>query len=297
MKGIIFVLSLLIASRVSGDDLALAKEAFGKFAEYQKENDPRILDLVAADCSGRVVQSDGSLEIVTLVPPGQFRAGIEAGIKKKEGHPDAYEEVAYKDHKDSIAVSGFIQSAKSDFRGPFQMTFKKDKAGAMKLSHASITFPLGKTPIKADALFEFVMPGEWKAAPIQKMDLGNGRTLHIGRASSKGGSLGYNAFEDRETKPEDHDIKEFHWAAIEPVIRAMKKNGAKEQEPFLGELTPGNKDQVYFIYPIEGPDKSVMRIRGITLRTKARIYTIFSVEASTADRELWQEVAKSFKEL
>ena len=84
MKGIIAIFCLLITARVSADDLALAKETFGKFAEYQKGNDPRILDLVAADCTGRIVQSDGTLEIVTSLPPGRFREGIEVGIKKKE---------------------------------------------------------------------------------------------------------------------------------------------------------------------------------------------------------------------
>lgn len=289
---------LLLAGRVSADDLALAKEAFGKFAEYQKTNDPRIVDLVAADCSGRVVQSDGTLEVVTLLPAGRFRALIETKVKKKEaGNEDTHEEVEYKDFKDSIAVSGVIHSAKSDFKAPFQMTLKKDAGGAMKISYVSLTFPLGETSIKGNDLFEFVMPGEWKTKPVKKVDIGEGRTLYAGDGTSENGSLVYTAFEDGNTKPEDHDLKEIHWAAVQPIATKMKKSGGKEKPSSVGELTPGDKDQLYFIYPVEMPDKSVVRIHGITIRAKTRTYTIFTVGASTADRDLWLAVAKSFKEL
>jgi len=297
MKKLIFAICLLLAARVSADDLTLAKEIFGKFADYQKNDDPRILDLVAADCSGRMVQSDGTLEIVTLVPPGRFRQGIEASLKKKEGNPNPYEDVEYKAHKDSVSVSGVVQFVKDDFEGPFQMTLKKDEGGAMKIRYAMITFPLGSTPIKSHDLFEFVMPGEWKTKAAKKLDIGEGRTVYPGGAVSDSGSLGYTAFEDGKTKPEDHDLKEFPWVVAGPLLKKAKQGGGKEMPPFIGELTPGNKDQVYFIYPVEGPDKEVMRIHGIVMRTDARIYTIFAKGTATVNKDLWLEVAKSFKEL
>jgi hypothetical protein len=297
MKKLIFAMCLLLAARVSADDLRLAKETFGKFAEYQKNDDPRILDLVAADCSGRIVQSDGTLEIVTLVSPGRFRQGIEAALKKKEGNPDPYEEVEYQAHKDSVSVSGVIKSVKTDFKGPFQMTLKKDEAGTMKIRYAMITFPLGSTPIKSHDLFEFVMPGEWKITAAKKADIGEERTVYSGGASSNSGSLGYTAFEDGKTKPENHDLKEFPWAAAGPLLKKLKQEGGKEKPPVIGELTPGNKDQVYFIYPVEGPDKEVMRIHGIVIRTDARIYTIFAAGTANVNKDLWLAVAKSFKEL
>ena len=297
MKKIIFAVCLLLAARVSADDLTLAKETFGQFAEYQKNADPRILDLIAADSSGQIVQSDGTLEIVTLVPPGRFRQGFEAAAKKKEGNPNPYEEVEYKAHKDSVSVSGVAKFVKDDFKGPFQMTLKKDEAGAMKIRYAVITVPLGRTPIKSHDLFEFVMPGEWKTKAAKKIDIGEGRTVYSGGAVSASGSLGYTAFEDGKTKPEDHDLKEFPWAVAEPLLKKAKQGGGKEMSPFIGELTPGNKDQVYFIYPVEGPDKEVMRIHGIVMRTDARIYTVFAAGTANANKDLWLAVAKSFKEL
>lgn len=298
MKRIIVVFCLLLAARVSADDLALAKEVFGKFTEYQKANDPRILDLVATDCTGRIVQSDGTLEVVTLLPPGRFRAGIEGNIKqKKAGNTDTYGEVEYEAFKDSIAISGAVHFVKGDSKGPFQMTLKKDKGGALKISYVSLTFPLGSTPIKGDKLFEFVMPGEWKTKPVEKVDLGEGRALYAGNGTSENGSLVYTVFEDGKTKPEDQDLKEIHWAAIQPIIANIKKSGAQEKPPLTGELAPGDKDRLYFIYPVELPDKSVVRIHGITIRTKVRTYTIFTVGASIVERDLWLAVAESFKEL
>lgn len=275
----------------------MAKEVFGNFEKYQKENDPRILDLVAANCTGRIVQSDGNFEVVTLLPAERFRQGIETSLKKKEVKADPYEEVEFKDFKDSIAVSGVVHLQARDFKGPFQMTLKKDNGGAMKISYVSITFPLGETPIKGEGLFEFVMPGEWKTKPLQKVALSEGRTLHTGGGTSQNGNLAYTVFEDPKTKPENQDLREFHWAAVEPIIKKMKATGGMEKTPFLGELTPGDKDQLTFTYPVEAPDKSVVRIRGISIRTKARVYTIFTVGSAIEDRELWLEVAKSFKEL
>ena len=297
MKEIILILCLLFAARVSADDLAQAKEVFGKFAEYQKNDDPRILDLVAADCSGRIVQSDGTLEIVTLVPPARFREGIEAALKKKEGNPNPYEQVDYEAYEDSVSVSGVIRYVKDDFEGPFQMTLKKGADGTMKIRYAAITFPLGSTPIKNPGLFEFVMPGDWKPGPVEKMDIGGGRTLHSGGAASDSGSLGYTVFVDRETKPEDHDLREFPLAAVGPLLKKAKQGGGKEMPAFTGELTPGNGDQIYFVYPVEGPDKTIMRVHGITVRTDTRIYTIFAVGTANANKDLWLAVAESFKEL
>lgn len=289
----------MLISPVFADDVALAKDAFGKFVRLQKANDRQVLDLISADCSGQLIQSDGEIEITVDIPKGQFIKGIEAAILQGEGQGEAepYEDVEFEASGNRINASGFIRYAKPDFKGPFSMAFTKNAEGELKITSMTITMPLTKTPIKSHELFEFTMPGKWTPGDGKKMNLGGAKTMYPGGATGQGGSLAYFAFEDSVTKTEDQDLKAFPAIVAGPIVKRLTAQGGKEEKSDFLDLTPGNKDHGYFIRTLVAPDGQRAFINGIIIRTKSRVYVIQTVGSASPNVELWRDVAKGFREL
>lgn len=299
MKLPFFALCLL-ASCALGDDLALAKKSFNQFVEHSNNNDPRIFDLLAPGCSGNFVLSDGTLKLETSMPAKVLRKFMESAIERKEEGGDSFENVKFDVFDGGVDAYGTLRPGKKDDKdGRFTVTLKKDGDGAMKVHYILFTFPLEKTPIRCHDLFEFVMPGEWQPEQVEKLDVGDGITLHPGAAKSEAGTLSYIAFDEEGVEPEDKRLEQMPMVVSEPIITAMRREGGRLTDPFVGKLTPENKDQVYFHFTLQGPKEDVppIYINGIALRTKKRIYTIHTVSAVSPNVELWRNVAKSFKEL
>lgn len=297
MKALLVATVLLVGQTVLADDVALAKASFEKFVDLQKANDRQLLDLISDDCSGKLMQSDGKIEIAVDVPKGQFAKSIEAAILQNEGKAAPYEEVEFKASGETINASGFIRYEDPDFKGPFSMAFTKNPAGDMKISSMMITVPLTRTPIKSHALFEFTMPGKWIAADGKKMDIGGGKTMYPGGARGQGGGLAYFAFEESVTKTEDLNLKAFPPIVAGPITKKLIAQGGKEEKSEFLELTPGNKDHGYFIQTLLDPQGGRFFINGIVVRTQARIYVIQTVGSFVPNVNLWRDVAKGFKEL
>lgn len=298
MKLPLISILLALAAPVFADDVALTKAAFEKFVQFQQADDRKILDLISADGSGRIISSDGELEIVSEIPEGKLVRAVEAAILQDDGEPEPYEKVEFKASGDTVSASGFIRYTKPDFEGPFSMDFTKNAAGEMKITSMTITIPLSKTPVKGHGLFGFVMPGKWSPADVNKQEVGEGRTMYPGMGSGQGGSLAYFAFQDATTKPEDQDLKAFPAVVGDPIVKRLTAQGGKEDGRWsFTDLTPGNKDQGYFIRTLTDPGGNRVFISGIVLRTKARIYLIQTIAGSLPGVKLWRSVAESFKEL
>lgn len=292
---LLFALCLFLTARVLADDVALAKEAFGKYVEYEKTNDPRILDLLTPDCGGEIKFTDGKFSFTAPVPKGELKKGYQAQIEKKEPFTGSYEDAVYTPLPAGVRVTGVIHFEKAGIRGPFAFGYIKDESGAMKIKFAQLPVPMGQTPITSHDLFQFVMPGSWKAKPVGKM-VNEGGTLYPGNAEAMYGLLGYSAMENPKKKPADYALENIPGIFVNPLVAKMAENGLKEEGRSFTELSPGNPDQGYFLSSLKGPEYRVW-ISGIVLRTPMRMYVIHLTCPSAPNVEMWREIAKSFKEL
>lgn len=297
MKLLLTALLIGGALPIFGDDMALAKSTFEKFSKLQELNDPKAADLISPECTGKMVQSNGEIEIEVDVPKGQFAKLIEESAKKPRKDAELYDDVEFAASGDTIQASGVINFDDPAFKGPFTMEFAKNAAGEMKITYMTITGPLLSTPIKGEGVFEFVMPGKWTPGQIKKTDNGQGVIFHMGSALGPGVSLAYFAFDDANKKPAEQDLKEFPEVVSGPIVKKLLAQGGKELNFNTLDLNPGNKDQGYFIRALTDPSGNRVFINGITIRGEKRMYVLQTIGSSPPNVKLWREVAKSFKEL
>jgi len=297
MKQLLLAFLIFGASPVFGDDMALAKATFEKFDQLQKANDLKATTLLSEDCEGKLIQSDGEMEIAVDVPKGQFAKFIELAVQEEKKKKDLYEDVEFAASGDAIEASGFIRYADPAFRGPFAMEFGKNPAGEMKITFMTITVPLLSTPIKSEGVFEFVMPGKWSPGQIKKSDLGEGKAFQLGNAGGPGISLAYFAFDDSKETPAEQDPTAFPSAVSEPIAKKLVAQGGKELSFDTLDLIPGNKDQAYFIRVLLDPAGKRVFIHGVVIRGKEQMYVIQTVGSNPPNVKMWRKAAKSFKEL
>jgi hypothetical protein len=137
----------LLSQFCRADDVADAKTEFATFLQYQKTDDPKILDMFTKDCVVKMTMTDGTREQSQVIPTAAFLQMITDALPKKEGNHDKYENITAK--QDGVLVRVQCTLSFTDMNGkqePFAVAFTRDTDGKLRIKEFSITLPAPSSP-------------------------------------------------------------------------------------------------------------------------------------------------------
>ena len=141
----LFLLAAVVSFSVhAADDVADAKVAFDTLQTYQKTDDLRALDLFATNCVIRF-RTISALEDKTMfIQPAAFRDLLKAGIAKKEGSQEKYDDVKFSADGFAVKVTATVLHPGDIKPGEFMISYERDGDGALKIQELKVTTYIAK---------------------------------------------------------------------------------------------------------------------------------------------------------
>ena len=138
--------AMCVVSVVRADDAADARKAFDLFVQYQKTDDEKMLDLFAPDISVTLTFDTGKETRDMALPADTFRELVQAGIAKKDGSTDTYEDIQCAPAGDTVKLTATLVDGKTGKRGPFVAVYAKDGSGKLKIKAMKVNIPVDQLP-------------------------------------------------------------------------------------------------------------------------------------------------------